>query len=61
MPAALTPDEERKLLAAFQLLEELSEHEVPVVKFNCRKAKNELWQALFELDLLPGQAAEKGS
>jgi hypothetical protein len=53
-PATLTPDEEKKLLAAFQVLDDLSEHELPVVKFNCRKAKNELWQALFELDLLPG-------
>ena len=52
-PASLTPEEEKKLLAAFRALEELSEHELPVVKFNCRKAKNELWQALFELDLLP--------
>jgi len=51
-PANLTPEEEKKLLAAFQALEELSGHELPVVKFNCRKAKNELWQALFELDLL---------
>ncbi len=49
----LTQEEERKLLSAYQVLEELSEHELPVVKFNCRKAKNELWQALFELDLLP--------
>ena len=24
------------------------------VRFNCRKAKNELWQALFELDLIEG-------
>jgi prephenate dehydratase len=52
-PASLTPEEEKKLLAAFRALEELSEHELPVVKFNCRKAKNEIWQALFELDLLP--------
>jgi prephenate dehydratase len=52
-PASLTPEEERKLLAAFKVLEEFSDHELPVVKFNCRKAKNELWQALFELDLLP--------
>jgi hypothetical protein len=29
-----------------------------VVKFNCRKAKNELWQALFELDLLPRKDQE---
>jgi len=52
-PASVTPEEEKKLLAAFRVLEELSEHELPVVKFNCRKAKNELWQALFEMDLLP--------
>jgi hypothetical protein len=54
-PASLTPEEEKKLIAAFQALEELSEHELPVVKFNCRKAMNELWQALFELDLLPAK------
>ena len=57
-PVSLTLEEEKKLLAAFQVLEEFSEHELPVVKFNCRKAKNELWQALFELDLLPTTAGE---
>jgi prephenate dehydratase len=51
--AGLTPEDEKKLLSVFKILEKLSEHELPVVKFNCRKAKNELWQALFELDLLP--------
>ncbi len=59
IPASLTPEEERKLLAVFQVLEEFSEHELPVVKFNCRKAKNELWQALFELDLLPATVGEQ--
>jgi prephenate dehydratase len=54
-PLSLSADEEKKLLSAFKVLEELSEHELPVVRFNCRKAKNELWQALFELDLLPPQ------
>ena len=53
--ASLSADEEKKLLSAFKVLEELSEHDVPVVRFNCRKAKNELWQALFELDLLPAE------
>ena len=57
-PASLSLEEETKLLAAFQVLEEFSEHELPVVKFNCRKARNELWQALFELDLLPATAGE---
>lgn len=52
---SLTQEEERKLLSAYQILEELSEHELPVVRFNCRKAKNELWQALFELDLFPAK------
>jgi prephenate dehydratase len=52
-PPSLSAEEEKKLLSAFKVLEEFSEHDLPVVKFNCRKAKNELWQALFELDLLP--------
>jgi hypothetical protein len=52
-PPSLSADEEKKLLAAFKVIEELSEHAFPVVRFNCRKAKNELWQVLFELDLLP--------
>jgi prephenate dehydratase len=59
-PASLTPEEERKLVAAFEVLKEFSDHELPVVKFNCRKAKNELWQALFELDLLPAREGDKG-
>jgi hypothetical protein len=53
IPAGLTQEQEKKLLSAYLILQEFSEHEWPVVKFNCRKAKNELWQALFELDLLP--------
>ena len=44
---------EKRLLLAYKILKEFSEHDLPVVRFNCRKAKNELWQALFELDLLP--------
>ena len=44
--------DEEKLLAAYRILEEYSESDIPVLRFNCRKAKNELWQALFELDLL---------
>lgn len=44
--------DKEKLVLAYKILQELSEHEFPVVRFNCRKAKNELWQALFELDFL---------
>ncbi|MFQ5684662.1 MAG: hypothetical protein ACE5HC_15500 [Candidatus Binatia bacterium] len=50
---SLSQEEESKLLLAYQAVKEFSEHPLPVVKFNCRKAMNELWQALFELDLLP--------
>ncbi len=57
--AGLTEEDEKKLRSVFKLLEELSEHDLPVVKFNCRKAKNELWQALFELDLLPPKKSER--
>ncbi|MBI4522238.1 MAG: hypothetical protein HY695_00310 [Deltaproteobacteria bacterium] len=49
----LSREDETKLLSAYKVLEEFSDHELPVLSFNCRKAKNELWQALFELDLLP--------
>jgi prephenate dehydratase len=47
----ITKEDEQKLLAAYKILEEYSESQIPVLRFNCRKAKNELWQALFELDL----------
>ena len=50
---SVSDEEEKKLLSAYKLLDELAAHDVPVVSYNCRKAKNELWQALFELDLLP--------
>ena len=50
---SLKKGDEKKLLFAYKILEEFSQHDLPVVRFNCRKAKNELWQALFELDLLP--------
>lgn len=48
----LPKDDEEKLLAAYKILEEFSASEIPVLRFNCRKAKNELWQALFDLDLM---------
>ncbi len=48
----ISPEDEQKLLAAYKILEEYSESRIPVLRFNCRKAKNELWQALFELDLI---------
>jgi hypothetical protein len=48
----LSREDERKLLSAYKILEEFSESEIPVLRFNCRKAKNELWQALFDLDLI---------
>ncbi len=47
----LSKEEETKLLLAYKILDEFSGHGFPVIRFNCRKAKNELWQALFELDL----------
>ena len=47
----ITKEDEQKLLAAYKILEEYSESQIPVLRFNCRKAKNELWQALFELDM----------
>ena len=50
---SLKKKDEKKLLSAYKVLEEFSEHDLPVVRLNCRKAKNELWQALLELDLLP--------
>lgn len=52
--------DKEKLILAYKILQELSEHEFPVVRFNCRKAKNELWQALFELDFLGQDEASPG-
>ncbi len=52
--------DKKKLISAYKILQELSEHEFPVVRFNCRKAKNELWQALFELDFLGQDEASLG-
>ena len=48
----LSKKDEEKLLAAYKILEEFSNSEIPVLRSNCRKAKNELWQALFDLDLM---------
>ena len=48
----LSKEDEEKLLAAYKILEEYSESPLPVLRFNCRKAKNELWLALFDLDLI---------
>jgi len=52
MSNPLSKDDAERLLTAYQILEEFSQHDLPVVRFNCRKAKNELWQALFELGLI---------
>lgn len=49
---AFSEAEKEKLCVAYRILDELSQHDLPVLQFNCRKAKNELWQALFELDLI---------
>lgn len=54
----LNKEDEEKLISAYKILDEFSEHDFPVIKFNCRKAKNELWQALFELDLILPQTKE---
>jgi prephenate dehydratase len=54
----VSADQREKLRVAYRLLEELSGHDLPVIRFNCRKAKNELWQALFELDLLPDEPSD---
>lgn len=48
----LSKEDKEKLLAAYKILEEFSNSEIPVLRSNCRKAKNELWQALFNLDLI---------
>ncbi len=52
---SFSKEEEAKLLLAYRVLDEFSRHELPVISFNCRKAKNELWQVLFELDLIPAE------
>ncbi len=51
----LDKEDSERLQAAYEILEEFSEHEIPVIRFNCRKAKNELWQALYELALIDPQ------
>jgi prephenate dehydratase len=56
----INEEDKEKLVSAYKILQELSEHEFPVVRFNCKKAKNELWQALFELDFLGGSDAPPG-
>ena len=48
----LSKEDEEKLLVAYKILEKFSNSEIPVFRSNCRKAKNELWQALFDLDLM---------
>jgi prephenate dehydratase len=55
----LSKAEEKDLIAAYRTLSEFSKHEIPVVRFNSRKAKNEIWQALFELDLIAPESREE--
>ena len=50
----LSREEEEKLLAVWKLLKELSNSEYPAIRAGSRKARGEIWQVLFELDLKMG-------
>jgi len=47
----MSRDEEERLLAIWKLLKELAKSEYPAVRAGCEKARNEIWQVIFELGL----------
>ncbi|MDP6560860.1 MAG: hypothetical protein QF619_12220 [Candidatus Binatia bacterium] len=57
--ACLSRGDEEKLVGAYMTLQEFTEHEFPVVRLNCRKARSGLRRALFELGLM-GEAEVRG-
>jgi hypothetical protein len=50
----LSPEDEEKLLAVWKLLKELAKSEYPAIRAGSQKARNEIWQVLFELGLRVG-------
>jgi hypothetical protein len=50
----LSREEEEKLIAVWKLLKDLAQSEYPAVQAGCEKARSEIWQVLFELDLKIG-------
>jgi hypothetical protein len=50
----LSRQEEEKLLAVWKLLKELAKSEYPAIRAGSQKARNEIWQVLFELGLRVG-------
>lgn len=47
----LSPEDEEKLLAVWKLLKELAKSEYPAMRAGSQKARNEIWQVIFELGL----------
>jgi hypothetical protein len=47
----MSREEEETLLAVWKLLKELSKSEYPAVRAGSQKARNEIWQVIFELGL----------
>ena len=47
----LSRDEEERLIAVWKLLKDLAQSEYPAVQAGCERARNEIWQVIFELGL----------
>jgi hypothetical protein len=53
-PTQLSRQEEEKLLALWKQLKDFEKSGYPAVRAGCEKARNEMWQVLFELGLIVG-------
>ena len=47
----MSRDEEEKLLAVWKLLKDVAKSEYPAVRAGVQRARNEIWQVIFELGL----------
>lgn len=47
----MSREEEERLIAVWKLLKDLAQSEYPAVQAGCEKARNEIWQVIFELGL----------
>ena len=47
----ITRQDEEKLFTIWKLLKDLQQSEYPAVRAGCERARNEIWQVIFELGL----------
>lgn len=47
----ISREEEQRLITIWELLKDFEKSEYPAIRAGCGRARNEIWQVLFELGL----------